>query len=209
MQFIGVISLIKMIIASIIEKSLNAILSLGGDHQHFLQKHSGKSLKLCITDIKLSFYFIVRQDHIYVYTEFSESPDTIIQATSFTFLKQLKSNAVESDLHIEGDVDFAQDLFHLLKGIRFNWEEYLSYFIGDLPTNSIQKFIHQFKDSSHNIIDRSKEDIVEFIQEEQKFIPTREEVDDFYDDVMELRNTIDRLEARWNRLMEQSKNEDI
>lgn len=193
----------------ILEKAINGILKMDSQEHVALMEHSGKALNLKFTDLSFELFFIFRPEKVYIYSVYTETSDAILSGTLFNFLKQLRSDEITNDLLLEGDIEFAHDVLRLLKNIDINWEEYLSVLIGDFPTNYITNFLGQCKQAIKKVSTRTLEDTVEFIQEEQRFVPTREEIEDFYQDLVDLRHDIDRLEARWNRLMDMSKHEDI
>ncbi len=62
---------------------------------------------------------------------------------------------------------------------------------------------HQLMKSGHGVIDlrkkhhqRSIADITDFFQEESHLLPPREEVEDFFEDVRDLTDAVDRLAAK-------------
>lgn len=201
--------MIKVTLTTLLEKAINSFLALDANQKSRLESHHGKALNLKFTDISFDIYLIIHIEKIHVHSTHDENVDTVIAGSLLSFLKQLKSKATSDDIKIEGDVEFAHDLLRLLKNIDVNWEEYAAFFVGDMAAFHIGNFLQQFTRSVKQISARTIEDALDYIQEEKKFIPTKEEVEDFYDDLQELRNDIDRLEARWNRLMEKSTHETI
>jgi ubiquinone biosynthesis protein UbiJ len=201
--------LIKLILISVIEKAMNSVLALHSGKHQILEIHAGKALHINFKDLNMDLFLIVHPEKIYVHSVFPDTPDTMVSGSIINFLKQLKTDSLSPDINVEGDVDLAHDIMRLFKTIDINWEEYSAFFIGDLPTHHFSNFVRQCKKTVRHISSRSIEDAVDFIQEEQRFLPTNEEVEDFYEDIRELRNNIDRLEARLNRLMENNRNENI
>jgi ubiquinone biosynthesis accessory factor UbiJ len=192
-------------LARVIETALNSVLVLDVKTRQWLEQHNGKVIQFDLTDIKQQFYLVIEATTIFVYTIYTETPHTIIRGSCLALSKQIKSSSSGSELSIEGDVELAQDLQLLLKNLDINWEEYLSYFLGDVVTHRISQTLQQVKSSTHSFKQRGLEDLLEFIQEEKRFLPTKEEVEDFYEDLGQCRHAIDRLEARLMRLKESIK----
>lgn len=201
--------MIKLLASRVIETSLNNVFAFNSSASHVLSKHSGKVLKLILSDFNESLYFIFRSSKIYVYTDYSDEPNVVIQGSALTFLKQLRSTSLEPELFIEGDIELAQDFQTLLKSTDVNWEEIFAHFLGDAPSHQLNNFLKKIKQSVAYISQRSADDLVEYLQEEKEFLPPREEVEDFYEDLIQFRNRIDIAEAKWNRFMEKKQNEVI
>lgn len=181
---------------------MNSFLTLHSGKHQILEMHAGKTLHINFKDLNMDLFLIIHPEKIHVHSVFPDTPDTIVSGSIFDFIKQLNSEALSNDISVEGDVDLAHDIMRLFKYMDFNWEEYSAFFVGDLPTHHLSNFVRRCKNAVSRISSRSIEDAVDFIQEEQRFLPTKEQVEDFCEDIQELRNNIDRLEARLNRLME-------
>jgi ubiquinone biosynthesis protein UbiJ len=192
--------LIKLILSQGVEAIINQLLALNPVSQSLLENHQGKVLLLEISDIDQHFYLRFTSEKILLLSVYCDQPNAIIRGTSFSFLKQLKLTGFAQELSIQGDVEFAQDIQHLIKNFNFHSEDYLSFLAGDVMTHNLTQIRQKIKNSSETIKKRSLEDMIEYIQEEQHFVPTKEEVEDFYEDVAQLGHSIDVLEARWNRL---------
>ncbi|MBA2653575.1 MAG: SCP2 sterol-binding domain-containing protein [Gammaproteobacteria bacterium] len=192
--------MIKLILARMLETTINQLIVLDPSHHDLLTKHAGKTLTLQLKDFNHSFYFRFLPNKINVYTVYEHVPDALIVGDVISLLKQIKPGNSAQDLIIEGDIDFAQDTQHFIQSIDINWEEYIAFLAGDFTTNQITKLWSKVKQSSTTNTLRTIEDVKDYIQEEKRFIPTREEVEDFYDEISKLRYDIERLEARWDRL---------
>ncbi len=184
------------------ETTVNSFLALDTKTKSWLEQNKGKVIKITMTDLKQDFYLVITPIKLLIYTIYSETPNTIIAGNALAFLKQLKKTIPEKQLVIEGDTELAQNFQLLLRNLNIEWEEYFSYFLGDITTNRLFHTLGQIKNSTTSFQQRTLNDLVEFIQEEKRFLPTKEEVEDFYEELAALRLNIDRLEARYMRLKE-------
>lgn len=201
--------MIKLILISAIEKAMNSVLTLHSGKHQILEIHAGKTLYINFKDLNMDLFLIIHPEKVHVHSVFPDTPDTIVSGSFLSFIKQLRAESPSQDISVEGDVDLAHDMMRLFKNIDINWEEYSAFLIGDLPTHHFSNFVRRCKKAVNHISSRSIEDAVDFVQEEKRFLPTKEQVEDFYEDIQELRHNIDRLEARLNRLMENSSHEHI
>jgi ubiquinone biosynthesis accessory factor UbiJ len=180
---------------------MNQVLALDPSSLTILAKHNGKVIEITIKELHFSFFLVIRPEKIYVFSTYQPA-DAAISGSLLTLVKQLQTNADASKLRVAGDMELVQDLQRLIQNLDIDWQEYLSCIIGDVAANKVAYFMQQLKATTLIHKQRTLEDFREFLQEEQRFLPTCEEVEDFYEEIMALRNSIDRLEARLQRLTE-------
>jgi ubiquinone biosynthesis protein UbiJ len=191
-----------------LERAINTALSLDPESKSLLAAHSGKIVQIEITSLNTCCYLQLLPEKLMVLTTFDDQVDTVIKGNFFAFINQVvplaetpeQSNAIV----VEGDTELAHDIQRLMKNFDSHWEDYASFVVGDTATQNMSQAWQWLKTTVRTITRRAREDTQEYIQEEQSFVPTREEVEDFYDDVTLLRQDIDRLEARWQRLQERN-----
>lgn len=170
----------------------------------FLQRHNGKVLKIDITDLHLTLFFIIKEHTLFVFSNYTDFVNTSICGSSFSLLQQLFPNS-QTHLLIQGDADLAHDTQLLIQNWHVDWEECFSYLTGDFAATRIINFMRNLKNNLTHVKTRTIEDVVDYVQEEKRFLPTREEIEDFYEEVASLRYTVERLEARLSRLTEMAK----
>lgn len=189
------------------ENAINKALMLDVNSANFLSQHDGQVIKIEITDLGVLFYCIIRGGKIYLYTVSNHSVATTIRGSSLNYLKQLTNPQSRSDLTIEGDIELAYDFQQLLREFDINWQERLSYLIGDAGTERLNQYLTSFVSHTKKIKQRSIEDFKEYLQEEKRLLPTCEEAEDFYEELRELQYDIDRLEAKLKLVRKQLRNE--
>lgn len=177
-------------------------MQLDPNHSAFLQLHTGKIIKIEISDLNQFFYIVLTPNYLHLFSIQSNPPDVVIKGKSFLFLQQMLTKNSSGSLQVVGDIDLAQDLQRLIRGLDLNWEELLAPFVGDFAIHNISVLNQRLKNSLSNIKQRTTEDLLDYLQEEKNLLPPRELVEDFYEEITTLRFRLDRLEARMQRLME-------
>jgi len=81
-----------------------------------------------------------------------------------------------------------------------DWEEVLAQNIGDIPAHQAGRLLRGSLDWIMSTRGKLREDIGEYLQEEVRLLPSRNEIEAFMDDVSKTRSDVDRLEARIQRL---------
>ena len=182
---------------------INQYLNLDPDSGARLKALEGKTLKLVIKPISLFFCF--EETGLIVKSDIGEQQaDATIDGYPLAFIQlHLSSkdapNLFKQDLRIEGDIEFGQAVRDLFSKLDIDWEELLAGFTGDMVANQLGKLFEQGKTFFQEVSSSTVETLTEYLQEEAKHLPCREEVDDFCNDVDSLRFRVDRLQAKVNQ----------
>lgn len=107
------------------------------------------------------------------------------------------------DIQITGDMSFARNFSLWLETYQFDYERLISKLsheqIGVFVSDSIPKFKKAFSTKSTIL----QESITQFLQAETKALPSFKQCLDFEEDLIQLRQDVDRLEAKINKLTRQ------
>jgi len=166
----------------------------------------GKIIGLDITGLGLSLYFFPGNDGIQVSSHYQGDVDTRLSGSPFGFarlaLGSREDTLFKGAVEIKGDTETGQQFQDLLANTDWDWEEQLSHITGDVIARQIGNMARrsrQFISSSHSTL---RQDVSEYLQEEARVLPTPIEMDDFLEDVDQLRSDVDRLNARIARLLQ-------
>ena len=169
-----------------------------------LKKMAGKAVRVSLEVPELEFFLLIKEDTIHVSANYNEQPDTWIRGNFFDLVKLgLDKGDDTSATHLEiiGDVQLGQRLQQLFSEIEFDWEELLAPIIGDIPTHQFSEGVRVANDFISRCLDSLAFSSGEFLREELKITPTQQEINYFIDGVEKLRDTVERLDARLNRIM--------
>jgi ubiquinone biosynthesis protein UbiJ len=99
-------------------------------------------------------------------------------------------------VRIEGDAEVAQAFRDLLKAAQPDVEEELSRLIGDVGAHQLGNLARGALQFGQRVADTFARNVSEYLQEESRDLMTRVEVDEFIEAVDQLRDGVDRAEAR-------------
>jgi len=120
-------------------------------------------------------------------------------------LSEHREDAVfEGAVEIDGDNQVAQTLGEVFQGLDIDWEELLSKVVGDTLAHRIGIQARAGGRWAERTGDTLTQDIREYLQEEGRLLPGREEMRAFLTDVDTLRDDVERLAARIERLAARS-----
>lgn len=180
---------------------LNRYLSLDPVLVDLLSPLKFKRINLDIRGLPTPFSLYFTSHHIEVSPQIIESQLTIKGGLSTFVLLGLAETSAEKkryqqQLELEGDLELAQDFHAFWSAIYIDWEGLL----GKAITNPLAVIFGKGIGFVRKGCQYSKESLCqtlsEYLQEESLLLPPRQQVNDWVDDIHELRLAVDRLEAK-------------
>ncbi len=111
-----------------------------------------------------------------------------------------KDVSASNQVQITGNIELAKALAKVLQGMRWDYEEDLSKIIGDIPATQANAFAKKtFSEAKSKVINMT-EMLTEYWQEENPLIAKKRHVEAFVKDVDQLRDDVERLEKRIEKL---------
>lgn len=107
-----------------------------------------------------------------------------------------------SYVKIEGDADFANVVSHLAENLRWEAEQDLSRFIGDIAASRVVGGARAAFETARTAQQRLAENVAEYFLDEQPLLVRPQLVSDFSSDVTRLRDDVERLAKRIEKLKE-------
>lgn len=111
-----------------------------------------------------------------------------------------KDAAASSQVQITGNTELAKALAKVLQGMRWDYEEDLSKIIGDIPATQANAFAKKTYSEAKSKVINVTEMLTEYWQEENPLIAKKRHVEAFVKDVDQLRDDVERLEKRIEKL---------
>jgi ubiquinone biosynthesis protein UbiJ len=165
---------------------------------------SGTVVAIRVRDTALTGWFIVHDDSLELTTEADLEPDVLISGSIVTLASMAGESGVRSiragSLELTGDPVLADDFQRLLTYAKPDIEEELSGIVGDAAAHRIGEIARGVSNWGREARATMGDNIREYLQEESRDLPSRYEVERFAKGVSELRDDVDRLEARIKRL---------
>ncbi len=198
----------KKIIFSSIAKAINTSLGLDPESRHRLQKLRGKTITIELLPFHLTFQCVFSEDGVAVQESETLAAATIIRGTPLQMLgamtaKEDRQRFFAEDLTIEGDAEVAQQVVELFDELDIDWEEQLSKLVGDVPAYHAGRLLRGARKFLHTASSSLMANFTEYTQEEARWLPAREALQDYFNDIDTLRMDVDRVEAKIQNLLAQ------
>jgi len=163
----------------------------------------GKVVSMKIRDTEHHLDFIMIENKLQAVND-SDDHDVQITGSLLTFTSLIKNSPEEAVrdglLNFQGDIGTGQKFQELMRYAKPDFEEELSRVFGDMAAQNIgkvnSKVSHWVKDSK-NILEQN---ISEYLQEEQKILPSQYEFNKFQVAVNKLRDDVDRIEIKFKKI---------
>ncbi len=191
-----------------IARLLNRNISESTPARELCTKLSGTTVAVRVRDTALAAYFVVQDDALNVVASSSEEPDVVITGSIITLARMAGQSGEaairDGSLDLTGDAETANQFQQLLSFAKPDVEEELSGIIGDVAAHRLGEIARGVGRWGRGARSTMGANIREYLQEESRDAPSRYEVDKFTADVSALRDDVDRVEARLNRLRDGS-----
>jgi ubiquinone biosynthesis protein UbiJ len=184
----------------LIQTALNKGLRLDPETHEQLKKLDNKVVTIDLNVMNLIFQLQFLNSQVMVHTHNHLKADTTIKGTPLRLLQMSlskhKQGFFADDITINGDLEVGQQITKLFDHLHIDWEEYLSHWIGDFAANQLGQMVSRIKSAAKTAQQTVRENISEYVHEEINLSPTPEALNDFFEDVDELRMDTDRMTAR-------------
>ena len=189
----------------IVETVINRYLALDPEMLDKMAAFSGKVIKLEIIGISTPLYMLPDSNGMQIRTEHEGEADTILRGTPISLFKMgLVSNAatllLKGDVEISGDTRLGHQFKNVFSQMDIDWTEPLAELVGDTLAYQIQQSGKKITGWGRGVFESATMSFSEYLQEESRDAVTETELNIFNADVDQLRNDVDRLQAKINAL---------
>ncbi|MDX2164655.1 MAG: hypothetical protein SFW07_04465 [Gammaproteobacteria bacterium] len=168
----------------ILSSLINYALDRDPEKSAKLQQYNGKIIELEILPVALTLYLTIENTHLRISHESENAPTVSIRVIT------------HKDIEVTGDLVFLQDFKNIMSEIDPDWEESLSKIIGDPLANTLGNFFRGANQTQKDFRKTFGRNLSEYLQEETDYLPTRDEIENFYTQVDKLHLDTERLAAR-------------
>ena len=160
---------------------------------------AGRKLVVEMLDTRLSITVTAAENRLLLHGEGSDACDARIKGTVFSLLSMMLGHEGEQKVGrviVEGDAEVAQQFRDLLKLAAPDLEEELARRLGDVPAHHIGRTARTAFDWGRKAIATFGQNVAEYLQEENRTVVPKVELEEFAAEVDRLREAVDRLETR-------------
>ena len=188
-----------------LEEAINRYLSLDPAAREQMTGLYGRVIAFELVGLGLTLYLVPSPNRLQVLSGYEDEPDCTLRGTPLALSRmgdpkgstdQLFAGQVE----ISGDTELAHRFGKILSAMDIDWEEQLSHYTGDIIAHEVGNFARTANHWGQRTMKTLGLDLQEYLQEEIRLLPVKPEIDHFLNGIDTLRNDVERIEARINRL---------
>lgn len=170
--------------------------------QRRLAAMEGKHIEVCLQVPPMTLVLSPHSEGIDLVGKGEVLADCVIEGSSADLLQLLldEHKAFGAGMRISGDSQLALDLKRCLQELDLDWEGFLGDHLGDLVAHPLAEFLREGRALGRRSFNTLLDDLDNYLHEELRALPPREELNGFYGQVDSLRLAVDRLQARVQRL---------
>ena len=187
-----------------INSGLHRAISLDPESQKQLSAFAGKVVQLTIKPINQSVFIEIGEQQLLLSKQHEKTPDTTIEGTP-TGLFSMASGQHISGLDsviINGDASAGQFIADWLKNFKPDWEEALCLLFGDGPGVRMAHMVRGGLDFAQRLSQSLLRSSKEFLLEESSDLIHPHEMEQFLDEVDDLKSDTDVLAQKIKQLSE-------
>jgi ubiquinone biosynthesis protein UbiJ len=194
----------KQLLALTLETLLNQAIQFDPVSLHLLTKLAGKTIHVELRGLNLDFFIFPSSEGLTIQSESDKNADVTLSGAPFSlmtlFFDKNALPAAHPDILIQGDIGVIHQLADILRSLHIDWEEQLSRILGDVSAHKINYLFNQTQEYAQDRLRTLHANCSEYLQEEIRLLPTATEIIYFMNQIDHLRDDIERLEKRLQRL---------
>ncbi|MDD3609183.1 MAG: SCP2 sterol-binding domain-containing protein [Halothiobacillaceae bacterium] len=197
---------LPILLTAALESGLNRLIALDEDAAQRLAEFSGRVIGVRFDGpMPVNIFLLPGNDGLYLMGRHEGLSDATLVISPFGLLRlPLRAHpadgAFTQDLRFEGDAALGARFARTLAELDPDWEEALSRHLGDALAHSLGSRLRALNSWAARTLDHRALDGGEYLREETRLSPGREETDGFLDGVDRLREDVERLDERIARL---------
>lgn len=182
------------------QATLNRNVGMSTPARECARELDGRRVVIASPELGLNVSFKFDQELVALSTQDGEGADCVIGGSPLTLLRLAGSDPQaafrDGSASIDGDALVGQTFQKFLKHARPDWEEELSRLVGDVAAHQLVRSFNSFLDWGRQSSQSMARNAAEYFQEESRDLPSSAEARRFMNEVDDLREQADRVEAR-------------
>lgn len=188
-----------------VEHIINRLISDDKDALLRMARLSGKCIELCIVNKSIRIYIWPSSSGVKLDTTSEDRVDVTIKGStsdmlSYVLAAKESTSSQKRNLEVIGDIGLAQEFQNIMKSIDIDWEEYLSAYTGDVLAHTLGNIFKAGAEYTAYASNKMREDISEYLMYEKRVLLSDIEVNEFISKIDVLRDDVERLKIRIDRL---------
>lgn len=182
----------------LLAKLTNAYLAQDPEMQTRLLRYDNRIVRFTLTTLDWTFFITFKQGRIELLPACNDPIDAALKTTLTALTKTVcnEKAIITEEMELSGDMTLLQDVSKIFRSIDMDWEELISHYTGDIIAHGIGNVTRSLKQFHEKAFSSQKKNISEYLQDEITLLVHPFQLEDFCDEVDDLREAVDRLAVK-------------
>ena len=193
-----------------VETGLNRVLTMDSTALPRLARLSGRVIAVDCPAPKLQLFILPSASGLQLAAHWAGEADCHLRAPAASLLRLATSKDKTSVLHspevsLEGDSAALLELAGILQDLELDWEYELSRWLGPVGSQLLGGHLRSRANWSRQTLDSLRQNLADYLSEESRSLVGQREADARFAELDQLKLSLDRLDARIERLAQRHK----
>ena len=156
---------------------------------------SNKIISIVLSNTSTTLYIISVEGRFELLEEIEKEPDLVLEGSPIAFINYFNNIGSSSTIKVSGDASLAESFSYIMQKIQINWEQIIADYTNDDTAFYSQKILEFFQSKKSEIKESFYRNSKEYFRDETDIIPTKVQINNYVQDVDNLKNKIEVLEA--------------
>lgn len=187
---------------AVAEKALNPVLKSDPVNLAHLKGLENKRLQLICTEpeFNVTADFSAQSIRLFSDPTAPQNPDILLKGDKQQWLEQMQGDDNQMSVEVQGDVQLAAKLHAFMSEATIDFGALVEPLLGKTIAGFFSHGANEVVSTAKTVQASLKRNLADFLKYESDLTVSPEQADHFYNEVDELRNSTDRLEARLTQL---------
>lgn len=171
-----------------------------------IQSLAGKVVALHISQPDISLWLCFSVDGVNIHNHFEHSANTSLSGRLVDLLalaREQQFNLAGTGVTVQGETSLLQTLKHIGAQLDIDWEDWLAEYLSDELAHPLAQGMRRLHRFGRTQLQQAQAQLAPWLTEELELLPSRHSLDQFGEQVQQLAQATDRLEARLNHWLSQ------
>jgi ubiquinone biosynthesis protein UbiJ len=196
--------LLSGVLASV-ELGINRVLRMDSTALPRLERLTGKVIAVDCSSPTLQLFILPSDEGLLLASHWEVDPDCTLRAPAASLLRLALSQDKTAILHgpdveLEGDSHVLMELVAILQDLELDWEYELSRWLGPVASTLIGGHLRSRARWTRSSFDSLSQNLADYLSEESRTLVGQREAEARFAELDQLKQDLERLEARFERL---------
>ena len=157
---------------------------------------NNKIISIILKNTSTTINILSSKENFKLIENIDKEPDLILEGSPIAFINYFNNIDTADAIKISGDASLAEKFSNITQKININWEQIISEYTNDDVAFYSTKILKYIKTKKNEIEESFYRNSKEYFRDETNIIPSKDEIRDYIQEVDNLSNKIEVIEAK-------------